>query len=85
MESWKFDYLVSQIHRTAYKKYENYIVGALLHDKMLPDLKPCTQYYVVRTGGGYALLDLYFPQIEFAIEIDEPHHINNKESDNLRQ
>ena len=85
LTQWKHDYLVDQIHRTAYKKYENYVIGSLIHDKSLSDLKPCTQYYVKRVDGGYALLDLYYPQIELAIEIDEPPHENNVELDETRQ
>lgn len=85
MTQWKHDYLVDQIHRTAYKKYENYVIGSLIHDKSFSDLKPCTQYYVKRVDGGYALLDLYYPQIELAVEIDEPHHENNVKSDEIRQ
>ncbi|WP_428737485.1 AbaSI family restriction endonuclease [Sulfurimonas sp.] len=83
--SWKYDYLVDQIHRTAYKKHESFIVGSLIHDPELDDLMPCTQFYVNRTDGGYALLDLFYPQINLAIEIDEPAHENNTVADNERQ
>lgn len=83
--NWKYDYLVDQIHRTSYKKHENYIVGSLLHDPELKDLKPCAQFYVNRTDGGYSLLDLFYPQINLAIEIDEPAHENNIEVDKKRQ
>ena len=85
MAQWKHEYLVDQIHRTAYKKYESFVVGSLIHDKSLSELKPCTQHYVKRVDGGYALLDLYYPQIDLAIEIDEPAHANNVESDESRQ
>jgi hypothetical protein len=30
------------------------------------------------------LIDLYFPQINFGIECDEFHHLNNQENDELR-
>ena len=85
MAQWPYDYLVEQIHRTAYKKHENYVINSLLHDKSLSDLQPCTQFYVNRTDGGYALLDLYYPQIELAIEVDEPPHGKNAKSDDKRQ
>ena len=83
--SWKYDYLVKQIHRTAYKCHESFIIGALIHDAELAELKPCTQFYVKRTDGGYALIDLYYPQLDFAIEIDEPHHLENGGADDVRQ
>jgi hypothetical protein len=46
-----------------------------------------TQQYVKRQTGNYALLDLYFPQIELAVEVDEMHHEDdiNKKNDLERQ
>ena len=82
---WKYSYVVDQIHRTAYKKHESYVIGSLLHDTNLSEIKPCTQYYVKRKDGGYALLDLFYPQINLAVEIDEPHHENHRSHDGLRQ
>ncbi len=82
---WKYSYLVDQIHRAAYKRHESFVIGALIHDSNLTDLKPCTQFYVNRKDGGYALLDLFYPQVNLAVEIDEPHHENNKSKDCLRQ
>ncbi|WP_140054418.1 AbaSI family restriction endonuclease [Oceanospirillum sanctuarii] len=82
---WKYEYLIEQIHRTLYKKHENYIISSLLHDKELSDLMPCTQFYVDRSDGGYALIDLFYPQINLAIEIDEPAHLSNSQSDAIRQ
>lgn len=93
--SWKYDYYVEQIRRTFHlkisktdfrlKKHENYIITALLHDERLRDLKPITQYYVPLSDAKYALIDLYYPQINLAIEIDEPHHLDNVEADIERQ
>lgn len=81
--SWKYEYLIKHIHRTVYKRHEAYIIGSLIHDAELAKLKPCTQFYVKRIDGGYALIDLYYPQIDFAIEIDELHHLNNLSIDDL--
>jgi len=87
LTNWKYEYLVEQIHRTAYKKHENYVIGSLLHDESLSELKPCTQYYVKRISedAGYALIDIYYPQIKLAVEIDEPHHAKNVGDDEKRQ
>jgi very-short-patch-repair endonuclease len=42
------------------------------------DIKINTQQYVVRSNKGekmeYGLIDLYFPQFNLAVEIDEAHH-----------
>lgn len=82
---WKYDYLIEQLHRTSYKKHEAFIVSSLIHDSSLAELKPCTQFYVRRTDSGYALVDIYYPQLNVAIEIDEPHHLKNQEQDLVRQ
>ena len=89
ISSWKYNYYVEQIRRTFHvkknkkdfvvKKYENYVITALLHDERLRDLKPITQYYVPISDTNYALVDLYYPQINLVIEVDEPHHLDNKE------
>lgn len=85
MKDWKYNYLIRQIQKTAYKAHENYIIGSLLHDENLNELKPVTQYYVKRNDEKYALIDLFYPQLNLAIEIDEPAHEKNFEDDNYRQ
>lgn len=95
LSSWKYEYYVEQIRRTFHlkkskknfrvKKHENYVITALLHDERLRDLKPVTQYYVPLSDSKYALLDLYYPQINLAIEVDEPHHLEHKDEDDARE
>ena len=54
-----------------------------------PELMPITQQYVQSKNGnrGWYLLDLYFPQIKFAVEIDEAQHLDedHKQSDEERE
>lgn len=71
--------------RTKNKDYENYIVNTIYTLIGNKELIPVTQQYV-KTDTGYAFLDLYFPQINYGIEIDEKHHLNkeNKWSDKER-
>lgn len=95
MEDWKYDHYIEQIRRTFHlkknkkdfrvKKHENYVITALLHDERLRDLKPITQHYVPLSDANYALIDLYYPQIDLAIEVDEPFHLDNKDADEQRQ
>lgn len=85
MQNWKYDHLVRQIQKTAYKPHESFIVSSLLHDDKLKDLLPLTQHYVKRIDNKYALIDLFYPQINLAIEIDEPHHNKYSHHDNERQ
>lgn len=83
----KKEYLIKTLSRTKRKDYENYVVNRLY--TLLNDLeiKPMTQKYVKRPidgKSGYALIDLYFPQFNIGIEVDEAHHITQEELDKLR-
>ncbi|MEK5023160.1 AbaSI family restriction endonuclease [Paenibacillus sp. FSL M7-1046] len=80
----KRDYLVKTLSRTKRKDYENYIINAIWHKLDNMELKPVSQQYVKRKDGGYALMDLYFSQLQVAIEVDESYHKNNQEADKLR-
>lgn len=46
-------------------------------------VKFITQQYVKRPNGR-ALADLYFPQINYFVEIDEAHHLSKIELDKVR-
>lgn len=81
----KREYLVRTLSRTKKKDYENYIINAIWHKLGRLDIQPVTQQYVKRTDGRYALIDLYFPQINIGIECDEEFHIINEEHDKKRE
>lgn len=80
----KFNYLVKTLSRTNRKDYENYVINRLYNCLNDFDIKPVTQQYVKLKSGGYALIDLYFPQLNIGIECDELHHLNQQDLDNLR-
>lgn len=81
----KKDYLIKTLSRTNRKDYENYVVGAIYHKLGNINIQPVSQQYVKTEENGYSLLDLYFPQINYAIECDESYHLKNKENDELRE
>lgn len=86
----KFDYLSHIFNvRTYGKKYENYIVNAIYERVRNPELVPVTQQFVhsSKDERKYYLLDLYFPQINYGIEVDERQHLEeeNKLKDIIRQ
>lgn len=66
--------------RTKGKKYENFIVNAIYTKVGNYDLMPVTQQYVRNHNDSrkYYLLDLYFPQINFGVEIDEGQHMSEE-------
>lgn len=80
----KFDFILAQFRKTHNKKYENYVVERIYNLLDDESIKFITQQYVQRPNGKYALLDLYFPQLDYYIEIDEGQHKNNITSDELR-
>lgn len=73
----KTQYLAIMFNRrTQNKKYENYIINAIYTLIGNKELIPVTQQFVQTNRGKDAFLDLYFPQINYGIEIDEGHHLN---------
>ena len=80
----KFEYIAKTLSRTKRKDFENYVINRIYNDLNDYDIKPVSQQYVRRPNGKYALIDLYFPQLNIGIECDEIHHLNHKEEDNLR-
>ncbi|MEK4907361.1 AbaSI family restriction endonuclease [Niallia sp. FSL M8-0099] len=84
MNKNKRDYLIRTFSRTKRKDYENYILNRIWTKLDRLDIKPVTQQYVKRADGKYALIDLFFPQINLGIEVDEAYHLGNVLNDEVR-
>lgn len=80
----KKEYIVRQLERTRSKKYEAYVVNRIIHLLNDFNIKFVTQQYVSRPEGR-ALTDLFFPQLNIHIEVDEPHHKVTIEDDRIRE
>lgn len=80
----KLEYISRNFSRAQHKRLEHYVVTRIWH--LLNDLniKFVTQQYVTRPEGR-ALTDMYFPQLQIHIEIDEGHHKLQLEIDKLRE
>lgn len=81
----KIEYLIKTFSRTKRKDYENYILNAIWHKIDCLDIRPVTQQYVKGYDNDYYLIDLYFPQINVGVEVDEAFHKSNRESDLKRE
>lgn len=82
----KMEHLALMLNkRTNGKDYENFVINSIYAKIANPNLIPITQQYV-KNKNSYYLLDLYFPQINYGIEVDENQHNNpgNKKSDEKR-
>lgn len=80
----KRDYLIKTLSRTKRKDYENYIINAIFHKLGRLDIQPVTQQYIRRSDGKHALVDLYFPALNYGVECDEAYHVNNQKQDAVR-
>jgi very-short-patch-repair endonuclease len=79
----KKEYIFRTLSRTKRKDYENFVINSIWNRVNNLELKPVTQQYV-NCGDNWYLIDLFFPQINLAIEVDESHHLNQVEQDQLR-
>lgn len=80
----ELEYIIKQVSKTNKKNFENYVVTRILHGVNKLDVEFKTQQYVHRPNG-HALTDMYFPQFDLHIEVDEPFHNKQIESDLNRE
>lgn len=81
---YKLNYLSKIFSKIDKKGIETYVISRIWNKLDNLDIKVVCQQYVKRENG-YALLDLYFPQINFGVEVNEPHHLNRVEEDRMRK
>lgn len=72
--SSKLDYIVHSLSKGTNKKYETYIINSIWNRLNNPEVEFATQQYVKDSDGNTRYIDMYFPQIKFAIEVDEWYH-----------
>lgn len=80
----KIEYLSRTLSRTKRKDYENYVINAIYQRLGNLNIKPITQQYIKRTTGK-AFIDLYFPQINQGVEVQELFHKNQETEDKNRE
>lgn len=79
----RLNYVRKVFAQTQGKTLENYVLTQIWAGVKHLNLIPVAQQYVKRQEG-YALLDLYFPQIEIAVEVDEDYHKKTITHDKMR-
>ncbi len=80
----KKEYLTNQFKKTFFKKYENYCVTRIYNLVNNLNLQIVTQQLFKRDNDKIALADIYFPQINLWVEIDEQHHDAQENADAQR-
>ncbi len=80
------DYYSKILSKIRHKRYEYYVISRFLHrlDDFEIEIHP--QQYIARKDG-FALADLYLPQFNIVLEVDESYHhnIQVKEADSIRE
>ena len=69
--SKKAEYIASSLSKIRHKKWELYIVSRILNLLDDPEIEFVCQQLILRDGDKRALADLYFPQFNICIEIQE--------------
>lgn len=77
--NYKLDYISRLLQRTSSKRIEHYVISRIWHLLDNYDIKMAPQQYVSRDLNEYALTDIYFPQISFHVEVNEPAHYESEE------
>lgn len=81
---YKLEYMERLFAKISKKKTESYVISRIWHQLNDDRVKFVVQQYIRRTHDKYALADLYLPQLNILIEINEPFHKNNVEVDKIR-
>lgn len=83
---YKLEYMERLFAKIGKKKTESYVISRIWHQLDDDRVKFVVQQYVRidKDENKYALADLYLPQLNIFIEVNEPFHVNNVERDNLR-
>lgn len=81
----KLEYLENSFERISHKRTERYVLqriwDLLGYDEVLFEF----QYQIKLLNGKYALADLYLPQINVVVEVNEPFHQSTKVKDDARK
>ncbi len=81
---YKLEYMERLFAKISKKKTESYVISRIWHQLDDDRVKFVVQQYVRIDKGKYALADLYLPQLNLFIEVNEPFHEDNIERDKLR-
>ena len=71
---YKLEYMERLFAKISKKKTESYVISRIWHQLDDDRVKFVVQQYIRRTQDKYALADLYLPQLNIFIEINEPYH-----------
>jgi very-short-patch-repair endonuclease len=80
----KLEFISRQFKKAENKKFEHYVITRIWHLLNDTRVKFVTQQFVTRPEGR-ALTDMFFPQLEIHIEVDEGFHKKQIDADQIRE
>jgi hypothetical protein len=86
--NFKLDYITRILQKTSKKRIEHYVISRIWHQLNNDEIKISLQQYVHRNIKNFALTDLYFPQLNYHIEVNEEFHYKDDlkiSADKLRE
>lgn len=81
---YKLAYMQQLFDKIKKKKTESYVIHRIWDKVDDERILFKTQQKVERPDGSYALTDLYLPQLDLFVEVNEPYHELQREADNQR-
>ncbi|MBO7266079.1 MAG: hypothetical protein J6U91_07650 [Alistipes sp.] len=83
----KLSIISRSLSKIQHKRYELYVLSRIVHLLNDPGIKFNFQQCARRDekSGKFALIDLYLPQFNIAIEVDEAYHKGQLTADEIRQ
>ena len=76
--------IAERLRKISHKKYEYYVISRIIHRLDDLEIQFVTQQVVIHGGRRY-LMDLYFPQFNLAVEVDEDFHKKQVADDKRRE
>ena len=85
MLSERDNYILNALSKIRHKKYELYVISRVLYTLNDPEIEFVCQQYV-KTAKGRNFVDLYFPQFQIYLKINEDYHFKpmQRELDKFR-
>jgi very-short-patch-repair endonuclease len=77
--SYKVEFITRLFQKSSSKAIEHYCLTRLWHKLDNDEIKIVPQQYVNRHSDKYALTDVYLPQFNIHIEVNEPAHYSSED------
>jgi hypothetical protein len=81
MPTLKDRYILQSMSKIRNKAWEYFVISRIIHKLEDSDIEFVTQQLVRRSDGTRALTDIFFPQFNLHLEIDESHHFELAKDD----